>query len=74
MHAGELLDRRGRRLFSQQVGKPLPLQRPQDGAQPIGAFGVPLARVVVQAGGMRDQDDGQGAVPPGWALARRRPN
>ena len=54
MNAGELGDRRLRRLAAHQPLEPGPVQRPQDRAQAVGALRVAGRGVVRDACGVRE--------------------
>ncbi len=70
MHAAELLDRRLRRLAADQLGEFLRVEGAQHGAQPVRAFRVVGAGVVVQAGAVGQQQDAHGGAPaPGGGAA-----
>ena len=57
MHARRLLDGRERRLVADQVDEFPGIQRLQHRTQPVGAFGVVRAGIVMQAGAMGQQQD-----------------
>ena len=63
MHPAELLDRRHRRGFAQQIGKFRGLQRSQHGPQPFGGLGMIRPGVVLQARRMGDQRGGHVSYP-----------
>ena len=55
MHAGQLVHRCKRRLVAHQLGEFARIQRLQHGSQPVRAFRMVRARVMVQAGAVGEQ-------------------
>ena len=73
MHPAELLDRRHRRRFAQQMGELRCLQRGKHGAQAFGGFRVVRPGIVLQARRMGDQRGGHVSCPSfSGSSARRR--
>ena len=69
MHPDQLLHGRLGRLFPDKAGELRRVERPQHRAQPVGAFRVIRAGIMLQAGRMGDQRGGQIRGPLG---VRRR--
>ena len=60
MHQRDGLERRARRLDARQRLEALVLKRLLDGTQPVGALGMAERRLVIEAGGMGDEQRGHG--------------